>query len=584
MAIVLLSDLVVSQIAAGEVVERPASVVKELLENALDANAKHIYIEIEEGGRKLIRVSDDGTGIPADEVPLAVMRHATSKLRQAEDLYAIRTLGFRGEALASIAAVSSLTLVSRHRQEKMGVELHMQGGEVLRQRAVGVPVGTVVSVENLFYNTPARLKFLKAENTERRHIQNLVGDYAMAYPQVRFVLVQDGREVFRSTGSGALEDVVVKVFGLETFRQMLPVYSEDVLRSRGGSVRLRGFVSTPTLHRSDRSRVVLFVNGRVVQDSGLAHAVTQAYHMLLERGRYPYAVLLLDVPPDFVDVNVHPTKAEVRFQDNSAVFAVVQRTLRSALLQTTHETDNAPSLPTSVVPTATQATLGWVLDTSGTARARRRELLHEREEDLAAIPEGVGKPAKPRTLPPLRVVGQVGGTYIVAEGPSGVYLIDQHSAHEAVIYDELNDYLQREQPIPLHEDVGATVEVRAVQARVLEAILPALARFGVVLELFGSATVLVRAVAQCVPLERASDVVTRLLLLLEKHVDVQTAALQAISTTAAVRIGQRLTHDEMQELVRKLERCVTPLQSPSGRPTLLHMSAEQLSQEFKRRS
>lgn len=580
MTIEVLSDLVISQIAAGEVVERPASVVKELIENALDADAKNIYVEIQEGGRRLIRVSDDGVGILPDEVPLAITRHATSKLRQTEDLYAIKTLGFRGEALASIVSVSSATLVSRHRQEKMGVELRMQGGELLSKRAVGVPVGTVITIENLFYNTPARLKFMKADTTERRHIQNLLTDYAMAYPHVRFVFMQDGREVFRSSGNGVLEDVVVKVFGLDTFKQMIAVSSEETLRT-SSRLRVRGFVSLPDLHRNDRSRVVLFVNGRAVQDNGLAHAVTQAYHMLLERGRYPYAVLLVDVPPDFVDVNVHPTKAEVRFQDSGAVFVAVQRTIREALIQPLRTGEGGK--PVVAMPTTLpqQQGMGWVLDTSG--RTSMREPLPEREEELEAIPTGMGKPAKPRTLPPLRVVGQVGGMYIIAEGPAGVYLIDQHLAHETVIYDELSDLLQREQPIPIHEGAGVTVDVRGTQARVLEAILPVLEPYGIVLEMFGTTTVLVRAVAGFVPPERAGEVVTRLLLLLEARAEVETAALQALSNVGAVRMGQRLTQDEMQEIVRRLERCATPLQSPSGRRTLLHMSADQLLSEFGRR-
>src|SRR5690349_3571906 len=328
----ILADEVISQIAAGEVVERPSSVVKELLENSLDAGAQNIHIDIVDGGQKRIRISDDGHGIPNEEVQLALMRHATSKLRHANDLQEIRTLGFRGEALSSVAAVSHLTLLSRHRDEEIGTQIRVEGGRIVQNKATGGPAGTVITVENLFYNTPARLKFMKSENTEKRNIAKLVMNYAMAYPQKRFVLLQDGRESFRSTGSGNLADVVVKVLGLDYFKEMLEVSGEERIRTSGGIIRVYGFVSQPSLHRKDRSAITLFVNGRTVQDNGLVYAVTQAYHSLMEKGRNPFAVLLLDLPPDFVDVNVHPTKAEVRFQDTSTVFSAVQRTVRQAIL------------------------------------------------------------------------------------------------------------------------------------------------------------------------------------------------------------------------------------------------------------
>ncbi|MCA9915155.1 MAG: DNA mismatch repair endonuclease MutL, partial [Anaerolineae bacterium] len=312
MPIIQLPDEVVAQIAAGEVVERPASVVKELIENSLDAGAKNIHVEYAGGGRQRIRVSDDGQGIPVTEVQLALVRHATSKLRSAQDLQHILTLGFRGEALASIAAVSHLTLSTRQRDEDVGTEVRVEGGALVRNKPIGAPAGTVITVENLFFNTPARLKFLKSENTEKRQISGIVMNYAMAYPQVRFVMVQDGREIFRSPGSGQLGDVVVKVMGLDIFREMLEVAGETRIQESGHSIRVQGFVSQPTLNRKDRTRIILFVNGRAVQDSGLTYAVTQAYHMLIEKGRHPYAVMMVSMPPDYVDVNVHPTKAEVR--------------------------------------------------------------------------------------------------------------------------------------------------------------------------------------------------------------------------------------------------------------------------------
>ncbi|NOG49415.1 MAG: DNA mismatch repair endonuclease MutL [Chloroflexi bacterium] len=325
MPISVLPDHVVAQIAAGEVVERPASVVKELIENALDAGAMTVSVAAAGGGRRLIRVSDDGSGISSQEVELAFARHATSKLRTADDLSHLETLGFRGEALCSIAAVSQVTCLSRSRDETTGVKLVIEGSEVVVRSAVGAPAGTIISVENLFYNVPARLKFLKAESTERRLITQIVMQLAMAFPAVRFSLEHDGREAFRSTGSGSLEDVVVAAYGVDTVTHMLPVDSV------GGSIIVRGLTSSPEITRTDRSRIHVFVNGRVVHDSNLTYAITQAYTGILESGQYPTSIVKITLPTEDVDINVHPTKAEVRFRDPSAVFAVTQRAIREAV-------------------------------------------------------------------------------------------------------------------------------------------------------------------------------------------------------------------------------------------------------------
>ncbi|MCZ7538699.1 MAG: DNA mismatch repair endonuclease MutL [Anaerolineae bacterium] len=332
MPIQVLPDVVAAQIAAGEVVERPASVVKELLENAIDAGATSIVIEIERGGQRLIRVSDDGVGIPSHEAALAFARHSTSKLRTVDDLDAITTLGFRGEALASIAAVSRTRLVTRYHKEPIGAEVLVEGGELRAERPAGAPAGTVVEVENLFFNTPARLKFLKSESTERRHITQLVTRYALAYPCVRFQLSQEGREQFHSTGSGDLADVLVEAFGLESFRDMLEVSPLPPARPDLPPIEVYGFASVPALNRANRSHIVLFVNGRAIMDQSLSYAVVQAYHTLIPQGRYPLAVLLIALPPEEVDVNVHPTKAEVRFRAPDAVFSAVQRAVRQAVV------------------------------------------------------------------------------------------------------------------------------------------------------------------------------------------------------------------------------------------------------------
>ncbi|MGB7539662.1 MAG: DNA mismatch repair endonuclease MutL, partial [Anaerolineales bacterium] len=317
-----------SQIAAGEVVERPASVVKELVENALDAGARTVSIETEEGGSLKILVADDGDGIAPDEISLALARHATSKLTSMEDLDSIRTLGFRGEALASIAAVARIQLTSRSRAESSGMRLKAENGRTGKPAPVGAPQGTVVTVEDLFFNVPARRKFLKSPGSERRLIEALTGRYALAYPAVRFRLVQDGRESFSSTGSGDRREVLAAVFGVDAAQRMIDLSAAEW----EGPVRVSGFVSPTDLSRANRREVLLFVNGRSITDPALATAVVQAYHTLLMVGRYPFGAIFIELPPEEVDVNVHPAKAEVRFRSPDSVFSAVQRAVRQALL------------------------------------------------------------------------------------------------------------------------------------------------------------------------------------------------------------------------------------------------------------
>jgi DNA mismatch repair protein MutL len=581
----ILADEVISQIAAGEVVERPASVVKELLENSLDAGAQNIHIDVIDGGQKRIRISDDGHGIPVDEVQLALMRHATSKLRHASDLQEIRTLGFRGEALSSMAAVSHLTIVTRHRDEDIGSQIRVEGGRIAQNKAAGSPAGTVITVENLFYNTPARLKFMKSENTEKRNIAKLVMNYAMAYPQKRFVLQQDGREAFRSTGSGNLADVVVKVLGLDYFKEMLEVSGEELIRTSGGLIRVYGFVSQPSLHRKDRSGINLFVNGRSVQDNGLVYAVTQAYHSLMEKSRNPFAVLLLDLPPDFVDVNVHPTKAEVRFQDTSTVFSAVQRTVRQAILGykqvERHGNYGIQSQDERgwVMPydRNQQMDMGLPLDEAFAEQARTKN------EKSNAIHDSMERTEQSRTLPPLRVVGQVGAAYIVAEGPAGLYLIDQFSAHSRLLYEELKAVYAQDNRLPHRPLDSQTIDLSTADAKTLEKNLETLEKLGFHLENFGANSFLIRAIPSVLKTgEPANYIWAMLEAINEKPSDLHDALLIRIAERASIKAGQVLDIEEMRGLVRKLERCPNPLLSPAGLATLIHMSAQELEREFMR--
>jgi DNA mismatch repair protein MutL len=596
MPIRVLSEEVASKIAAGEVVERPASVVKELVENSIDAGARGIKVEVRQGGRRLMRVIDDGTGIPADEVELAFARHATSKIASVEELASIGTLGFRGEALASIAAVSQLTIVTRAAEENVGTLLRLEGGRVAQRQKKGCPRGTVVTVENLFYNVPARLKFLRSEATERKHIDGLIYRYGMAYPHLRFSLLNDGRPTFQSLGTGELYDVLIKVYGLEIAQQMIEVRSpkSDVLSpetddlgprtSDLGLIDLYGYISPPSLHRANRSYLTFFVNGRWVQDRMLSYAVSEAYHTLLPTGRYPIVVLRLELDPSQVDINVHPTKSEIRFLDSNAVFAAVQKAVRRTLV------DQA------AIPRMTGLPSQWAVPDM----ERRRRLVEVGTQAQLGLEAqrtaGIKAPSafefpESAKLPPLRVLGQIAQTYIIAEGPEGLYLIDQHAAHERVLYERL-----------MAEQAKMAVTSQALLEPLIIELpfqsgmaggesLEFLNRLGFDIEPFGGDTVLVRAV----PVMLAQgDIVEAIVEIVdglaeggavgtgEEAASIAERALISLVCHSAVRAGKILSMEEMRDLIRQLEGTAMPRTCPHGRPTMIHLSAEQLAREFGR--
>ncbi len=581
MPIKVLPEEIAARIAAGEVIERPASVVKELVENAIDAGATEIKVESREGGRRLIRVIDNGSGIPADEVELAFQRHATSKLSSVEDLEYIRTLGFRGEALPSIAAVAHVTMVTRWRDEAVGTLIRLEGGQVVGRERRGMAPGTVVTVEHLFYNTPARLKFLKAVATEAGHIYALVTRYAMAYPELRFSLVNDGRLIFQSLGTGNVREVLARVYGLETARELLAVESGEAEGTGGRwEVGLNGFVSPPSVHRGSRRDISLFVNRRWIHDRSLNYAVTEAYRTLLPVGRFPLVVLFLTMDPAAVDVNVHPAKAEVRFREAGAVFAAVQRAVRRTLL------DRAP-----VPVIGHRARAGGPVWPGRQWRERQRRLpgqvgLEVQRTGDVEVRRQEEAPAGER-LPMLRVVGQVAQAYIVAEGPQGLYLIDQHAAHERVLYEQLQAARAGRKNISQQLLEPQTVELSPEQAGVLEEHLPLLRELGFALEHFGGNTYLLRAVPAIL---KGTDPAGALVAVVEEMVagnvplgaEGEARLIASVCKQGAVKAGQTLSMAEMQALVQQLEAASAPRTCPHGRPTMIHLSADFLAREFGR--
>jgi DNA mismatch repair protein MutL len=588
----ILAQQVANQIAAGEVVERPASVVKELIENSLDAGATELRVEVREGGRRLIRVQDNGCGIPAGEARLAFERHATSKLVSLDDLDRITTLGFRGEALASIAAVAHVALLTRSAGEEVGTLFRIHEGREAAWEPKGTPPGTVVTVEHLFANLPARLKFLKQPATEAGHIQQIVTRYALAFPERRFNLVSDGRLLLQTSGSGKPYDVLVKVYGPDMARQMLPIEAGD----QRSAIVVSGYAGIPTLHRSNRSYITLFVNRRWFQDTTIAYSVIQAYHTLLPVGRYPVGLIFIEMDPADVDVNVHPTKAEVRFQADRVVFSAVQQAVRRTLMA--HAPVPAVELP-AAAPTPTQ----WSLGGSDGWAARRDALLGAgREHAVTAggaqtapdplsgagtsrFPDRPGAAAAP--LPLLRVIGQLNASYIVAEGPDGMYLIDQHAAHERVLYEQmLAQHAEARLPVQsLLEPL--LLDFSPEQAAVVAEDIGLLNELGVSIEPFGGASYLVRSVPAVLSGDDPQSALTDIVDGLMQNTDAVEASREAglitgICKRAAVKAGQVMSTPEMQELVRRLETCRSPRTCPHGRPTMIYLSAADLGRQFGR--
>ncbi|MBL8089945.1 MAG: DNA mismatch repair endonuclease MutL [Anaerolineales bacterium] len=581
MPIRLLSNEVASQIAAGEVVERPASVVKELIENSLDAGAKNISVAIEDAGKVLIEVADDGHGIPADELELATSRHATSKLFRSDDLFYIKTLGFRGEALASIGSVSQMTMTSRVESSKEAARIKIEGGITGKIEKVGAPVGTVVRVEHLFYNVPARLKFLKTDVTERRAIDSLVTRYALAYPNVRFK-VTDGKQVtLQTAGDGDRRAILAALYGVDVAKQMLEVMTDEE------SFKLSGFISPTSLTRSNRREITFFINGRWVQDSALNAALLQAYHTLLMVGRYPLTTLFLEISPEDVDVNVHPTKAEVRFRSQDKIFSFVQRSVRKALLAYTPVPTVSPQLWGSrYVPTSEPREVGidWSIGHDEALTTDDRPQTDESHQRSAVS----GQESLNTNVPLLRLIGQIGATYIVAEGPDGLYLIDQHAAHERVLFEKL--MAQRENKnIPSQSLLSPEVITFPPQsAKILTEQLSALNHFGFEVEEFGTNTFQVRAMPV---LFSGGDPASALKSLVEDfeedesplQTEIEAKIAGRVCKRLAVKAGQVLTTEEQRSLLNDLEACQNPRTCPHGRPTMIHLSVDMLEKQFGRK-
>ncbi len=600
MPIQLLDRDVASKIAAGEVIERPASVVKELVENAIDAGAGQIEVEIARGGLDLIRVTDDASGIPEDELELAVMRHATSKLQSVRDLERIGTLGFRGEALASIAAVARMTIVSRPPGSEGGHYVITADNEIVERGTQGAPFGTTVYVRDLFKNVPARLSFLRSAAAEATRCVNVLTQYALAHPDVALRVIVDGRLAFHSPGSGDASHVLLEMWGPDTASAMLPIQPTTM-----GGTTVSGYASEPGATRPRRTGQILFVNGRLVEARILYYAIADAYRDIVQRGRYPLAVLFLTVPPDEVDVNVHPTKAEVRLRREGEVIATIQRAIRRTLAAHGHSVIPAeagirnPSIPSAPPDAEVQLEAPPLFsDPNSISHSRESGNL---DPDSAAE-HGGATPASTQFT--LRPVGQVGLTYIVAEGPDGMYLIDQHASHERVVFEQILAARREQAATSQGLLTPATVQLTTRQLEALTPLSDLLSSYGFEWETFGDDAVLLRAMPATL---KETEAAQAFLEVLDEHsggenddsapttsdtiiasgadsVDMRERRIAAtIACHSTVRAGQSLSLSEMESLITLFRDANFPQLCPHGRPTMVHLSSAQLERQFARR-
>jgi DNA mismatch repair protein MutL len=584
----ILSEQVANKIAAGEVIERPASIVKELVENSLDAGADQIEIEIKHGGKSLIRVADNGSGMTAEDAQLALQRHATSKIEKAEDLDRIASFGFRGEALPSIAAVSRFTIQTRTPDASTGTELVVEGGNLVKAKECPAAAGTVIEVRDLFFNTPARRKFLKQDTTEFGHILDTVTCLALANLHVRFVLIVDGKTVLDLVPTRKLSVRAAAVFGDDWAKQTLSIQSEIP------HAKLSGLIGKPALASGNRAQQFLFINCRWVKAYGLSYGLQAGYHGLLMQHQFPAAILFLELDPRYVDVNVHPTKQQVRLSHEAMIKSMIEKTVAEALKESG---DLAPSFRER--DESASVAFQGVRSPEPSFGFEERMVFHDAPLKVAEAVVTDAVTQKANAFQPLeigkglrvtRVLGQVHRTYILAETEEGYVVVDQHAAHERVMFEALMKNFESERPSSQGLLMEEVLELHPRQVEILKKKLPFLSRLGFEMELFGERAFVVRGlpailkdenpvtiIKQFVDEEEAGKTRTGL-----KGAQEDVAAMIACKRKS-VKAADPLTLPAMQGLLEQLARCKNPFNCPHGRPSIMKYSLLDLEKQFKRK-
>ena len=589
----VLEKNVADKIAAGEVIERPISIVKELVENALDAGADSIVVEIKNGGKSYIRVTDNGCGIPCEEAETAFLRHATSKIDSVSDLDAIDTLGFRGEALASISAVTRTELVTKTADSKTGTRLVLHGGTVIANEQTGCPDGTTIVVTDLFYNTPARLKFMKTDSAESGLIIDFISQMALAYKDVKFRLINNGRILFSTLGDGNRLNTILRVYSDVDARNMVPVSFSE------GGLQIEGYISTPAFSKTTRGSQIYFVNGRVVSSKVIERGVTAGYKERLFEGRYPVVYLFLRVDPHTIDVNIHPNKREVRFDEEALVTDFISRAIRSALASRDAVVDAGNLFKDMDKKISASKVYERVFEPFREKKPEHqvhKKTEKEEQVDIKQLLSTVENPVpsieiyepqlKPFDFSELEVTGVIFDTYITAVDGSNFYLIDQHAAHERIFYEKLvGEYESSEkarQPllVPLIINVSLAVSENHFDW------LDALTKMGFTIAEFGPGTYRITEIPMFMELSEAEDFVNQFIENITNSTNLSNKVvidkLIMMSCKAAVKANDKLSPEEVKALIKDLSACVNPFSCPHGRPTFIRLTRYEIEKMFKR--
>lgn len=632
--IIELPEVLANQIAAGEVIERPASVVKELVENAIDAGSSQIIVEIEEAGLKKIQIIDNGHGIAHDEVELALRRHATSKIKNQADLFRIRTLGFRGEALPSIASVSVLTLLTAVDGASHGTKLVARGGEVEEIIPATSPVGTKVCVEDLFFNTPARLKYMKSQQAELSHIIDIVNRLGLAHPEISFSLISDGKEMTRTAGTGQLRQAIAGIYGLASAKKMVEIENSDL------DFEISGFVSLPELTRANRNYISLFINGRYIKNFLLNRAILDGYGSKLMVGRFPLAVIHIQIDPYLADVNVHPTKQEVRISKERELMALVSEAIAKSLKEQTlipdalenlakstvrnrekveqtilplkennlyyEQTEATSSIPAEVSDSQVdlteekqdlslfaKETLDQLTKPAKLHFAERKPVSYDQldhpELDMASLDKAYDKLEREESssFPELEFFGQMHGTYLFAQGRDGLYIIDQHAAQERVKYEEYRESIGNVDQSQQQLLVPYIFEFPADDALRLKERMPLLEEVGVFLSEYGENQFILREHPIWMAEEEIESGIYEMcdMLLLTKEVSIKKYRAELaimMSCKRSIKANHRIDDHSARQLLYQLSQCDNPYNCPHGRPVLVHFTKSDMEKMFRR--
>ncbi|SRR3989344_795798 len=598
-AIHLLDEDLINKIAAGEVVERPASVVKEIVENSLDAQATKIDVEIQDSGKKLIKVSDNGEGMSKEDVLKSVLRHATSKIQSVEELFSITTLGFRGEALASIAAVSQLSITSKQKGKLEGFTMVLENGGIINSGIAAAEEGTTVEVRNLFFNTPARKKFLKTDAVELRHIIDVVINYALANPKVSFKLTHEGHTLLHSPAVADARSNIASIYGIQLAKELLEVQYQDEF------VKINGFIAKPYQVRNDKTQQVLLVNKRWVKNNDITKAVYDGYHSMLFVNKHPVFVLNLDLDPQKIDVNVHPQKSEIKIEQKElvikAVTTAVNQTLRKhnliPVLDVEFEQQTSFGIPAQ--KKVEKPAYKYQFEKAQQTMFVREEALplQEAEEDKEVyqeqepviIPEQEAAAERTETsaIPALKILGQVHKTFFVAETPGGMMCIDQHAAHERVLYEQFMKQYMNKQIEVQHLLQGEMMEFSPAEKILVMERKAELERYGFRLEEFGDNAFVLKTVPSLLgriqPAEITYEIVNKLQQEKGSLQEIQEEIITRMACRAAVMAGEVLSIFQINAILDDLSLCQHPYTCPHGRPTMIKTSYEELEKKFKRK-